>query len=138
MSNLASITVQSLSRKCSNCGHYGASLVCKVAACTRIYHFPCATAAGAFQDAKTITMFCNQHLGQVPLLCESKLKFSKDLMLIFIYNFFYSYQWCNLHNLLCYWRRFQFNVLFILWTTSSWSLCGVSAITRYQYFKIIF
>lgn len=72
MSNLASVIVQSLSRKCSNCGHYGASLVCKVASCTRQYHFPCATASGAFQDSKTVSLFCSQHLGQVPLLCDCK------------------------------------------------------------------
>lgn len=72
MTNLASLVVQSLSRKCTNCGHYGASLICKVASCNRIYHFPCATAAGAFQDSKSISLFCNLHLAQVPLMYDCK------------------------------------------------------------------
>lgn len=72
MDNVASVVSHSVSRKCSSCGHFGASLICRVASCPRLYHFPCATAAGAFQDAKTTSMFCSQHLGQVPSFRDCK------------------------------------------------------------------
>lgn len=73
LDNVATVVSESISRKCSNCGHFGASLICRVAGCPRLYHFPCATAAGAFQDVKTTSMFCSSHLGQVPLFCDCKL-----------------------------------------------------------------
>lgn len=43
---------------------------CKMDGCARIYHFPCGTASGAFQEVTTLTMYCSQHLAHVPLACE--------------------------------------------------------------------
>ncbi|XP_046742436.1 histone-lysine N-methyltransferase 2C-like isoform X3 [Diprion similis] len=60
--------VMGSSRRCAYCSHYGASIPCKVGSCNRYFHLPCAAASGCFQDIKTFTLFCSQHLGQVPLL----------------------------------------------------------------------
>lgn len=72
LDNVGPAVLYSSSKKCSYCNHYGASLICKMEGCSRIYHFPCATASGAFQELSTRTLYCNQHLGQVPLVCECK------------------------------------------------------------------
>lgn len=37
-----------------------------------MFHYPCATASGAFQELGTLTVLCSQHISQVPILCESK------------------------------------------------------------------
>ncbi|XP_024945171.1 histone-lysine N-methyltransferase 2C isoform X3 [Cephus cinctus] len=60
--------VQASSRRCAYCSHYGAGIPCKVGSCNRYFHLPCAAASGCFQDIKTLSLFCSQHLGQVPLL----------------------------------------------------------------------
>lgn len=72
MDNVGPTVLHSSSKKCSHCNHYGGSLVCKMEGCSKIYHFPCATASGAFQELSTTTLYCNQHLNQVPIVCESK------------------------------------------------------------------
>lgn len=69
LSNVSSILKQSLSRKCSFCNHYGASVSCKLT-CSRTFHLPCVAASGSFQVYQTSTIFCVDHLGQVPLHCE--------------------------------------------------------------------
>lgn len=42
----------------------------QVGSCNRYFHLPCAAASSSFQDTKTLSLFCSQHLGQVPLLCK--------------------------------------------------------------------
>ncbi|KAJ8921946.1 hypothetical protein NQ315_008580 [Exocentrus adspersus] len=71
--NVGPVVLQSSSKKCSFCNHYGASLTCNMEGCTKIYHFPCATASGAFQELISLTTFCSNHLGQVVMLCESSV-----------------------------------------------------------------
>ncbi|XP_023312429.1 histone-lysine N-methyltransferase 2C isoform X6 [Anoplophora glabripennis] len=71
--NVGPVVLQSSSKKCSFCNHYGASLMCNMEGCTKIYHFPCATASGAFQELISLTTFCSSHLGQVAMLCESSV-----------------------------------------------------------------
>lgn len=68
LQNVGPVVVQSSSRKCASCNHFGASIPCRVGACNRYFHFACAAGSGAFQDIKRYSLFCNQHLGQVPLL----------------------------------------------------------------------
>lgn len=67
LENVGPVILQSISRKCASCNHFGASMPCRVTSCTKFFHFPCAAASGAFQDIQSYTLFCNQHLGQVPL-----------------------------------------------------------------------
>ncbi|CAG9863833.1 unnamed protein product [Phyllotreta striolata] len=69
--NVGPVVSQSSSKKCSFCNHYGASLTCDVDKCTKTYHFPCATAAGAFQDVSSLTTLCNDHYGQVAMLTDA-------------------------------------------------------------------
>lgn len=71
--NVGPSLLLSISRKCTFCNHYGASAACKMEGCTRIFHFPCATASGAFQELRSCSLYCNLHLSQVALKCESKL-----------------------------------------------------------------
>lgn len=70
LENVDQVVLDSSSKKCSFCNHFGASLVCKMDSCSKIFHFPCATASGAFQELSSLTTFCSQHLGQATLSCE--------------------------------------------------------------------
>lgn len=72
LSGISPILQQSLNRKCSFCNHYGASSDCKMS-CPKAYHFPCVAASGSFQDSQTTSVFCKDHLGQVPLVCKLKI-----------------------------------------------------------------
>uniref|UniRef100_A0A8W7PV76 PHD-type domain-containing protein n=1 Tax=Anopheles coluzzii TaxID=1518534 RepID=A0A8W7PV76_ANOCL len=72
LSNLELMVVQSLSRRCHFCTHYGASLSCKMS-CPKWYHFPCVAASGGFQVIQTYNIFCKEHLGQVPLVCAEDI-----------------------------------------------------------------
>lgn len=69
LSGVSPVLQQSLNRKCSYCNHYGASATCKMT-CQKAFHFPCIAASGSFQVNQTCIVFCNDHLGQVPLVCE--------------------------------------------------------------------
>ncbi|XP_063909689.1 histone-lysine N-methyltransferase 2C-like isoform X2 [Zophobas morio] len=71
LENVGPAVLQSSSRKCSFCNHYGASILCKVEGCTKVFHFPCATASGAFQVLNSLTLFCSNHIGQASLECEN-------------------------------------------------------------------
>ncbi|ERL89633.1 hypothetical protein D910_06998 [Dendroctonus ponderosae] len=73
LENVGPIVLKSSSQKCSFCNHFGASLNCAAPGCSRSFHFPCATASGAFQDLPTRQVFCNGHLGEAALCCESAL-----------------------------------------------------------------
>ncbi|XP_063062990.1 histone-lysine N-methyltransferase 2C isoform X3 [Engraulis encrasicolus] len=56
---------------CAYCKRLGASIKCCESGCVRSYHFPCAAAAGAFQDSRQYTLHCPDHL-------EHALTHSKD------------------------------------------------------------
>lgn len=70
LENVGPVVLESSSRKCSFCNHFGASVTCKMDGCAKVYHYPCATASGAFQELSSLTMFCNNHTGQATLQCE--------------------------------------------------------------------
>lgn len=72
LENVDVVLLHSISKKCFHCNHFGASLVCKVEGCTKMFHYPCATASGAFQELSTVTVLCSQHISQVPSECECK------------------------------------------------------------------
>ncbi|XP_044258429.1 histone-lysine N-methyltransferase 2C-like isoform X2 [Tribolium madens] len=76
LENVGPAVLQSSSRKCSFCNHNGASILCKVEGCTKVYHFPCATASGAFQVLNLLALFCSNHIGQASLECENSVCFS--------------------------------------------------------------
>uniref|UniRef100_A0A2C9KCS1 Uncharacterized protein n=1 Tax=Biomphalaria glabrata TaxID=6526 RepID=A0A2C9KCS1_BIOGL len=53
-----------LSHRCSYCRKFGASILCCVPDCGKRFHFPCASAGGCFQDAKTVSLLCPEHIDQ--------------------------------------------------------------------------
>ena len=70
--NYGPVVVQALSRRCTFCARFGASIICSFSQsqtnCNLYFHFPCSLAAGGFMDNKTKTLICSLHLDQVPLL----------------------------------------------------------------------
>lgn len=68
--------MHSISKKCSHCNHFGASLTCKADGCNRMFHYPCATASGAFQELQSLTVYCSQHLNFVASTCDSSVCYS--------------------------------------------------------------
>ncbi|KAM6106289.1 histone-lysine N-methyltransferase 2D [Pterocles gutturalis] len=53
-----------ISQKCEHCRRLGATIPCRAAGCPRLYHFPCAAAAGCFQSMKTLRLLCSEHAGE--------------------------------------------------------------------------
>ncbi|XP_051538392.1 histone-lysine N-methyltransferase 2C-like isoform X2 [Myxocyprinus asiaticus] len=49
---------------CAYCKRLGASIKCCEESCGRSYHYPCAAAAGTFQDIKRYTLLCPDHIQQ--------------------------------------------------------------------------
>lgn len=47
-------------------------MVCKMS-CPKYYHLPCISASGGFQIFQNHTVFCKEHLGQVPLVCTEDI-----------------------------------------------------------------
>jgi hypothetical protein len=39
--------------------------------CPKFFHFPCVAAAQGFQIMQSNISFCKEHLGQVPLVCNT-------------------------------------------------------------------
>lgn len=72
LSNVAASVLQSLSRKCTFCNRFGASLACKMV-CPKYFHLPCITASGGFQIIQNYRIFCKEHLGQVPFNCSEDI-----------------------------------------------------------------
>ncbi|KAG5268701.1 hypothetical protein AALO_G00215440 [Alosa alosa] len=56
---------------CAYCKRLGASIKCCEGGCCRSYHFPCAAAAGTFQDCKRYTLLCPDHLEQALHRCDT-------------------------------------------------------------------
>ncbi|CBY36242.1 unnamed protein product [Oikopleura dioica] len=70
----------SLSQKCSYCQNYGASVRCKVSNCSSFYHYPCAVASGAFQDAASCSVLCApEHRHQARLIDPSGCEFCSQV-----------------------------------------------------------
>lgn len=70
LDNIPASVSLSLARKCTFCNKFGASITCKMS-CAKYFHLPCVAAAGGFQIIQNFTIFCKEHVDQVPLVCES-------------------------------------------------------------------
>lgn len=46
---------------CAYCKRLGASIKCCAEGCAQLYHYPCAGAAGTFQDIRTLSLLCPEH-----------------------------------------------------------------------------
>ncbi|XP_069770918.1 histone-lysine N-methyltransferase 2C isoform X4 [Narcine bancroftii] len=53
-------------KRCAYCKHLGATIKCSEVSCNQLYHHPCAAAAGTFQDMRTLTLLCPEHIDQAP------------------------------------------------------------------------
>ncbi|XP_077869300.1 histone-lysine N-methyltransferase 2C-like, partial [Saccoglossus kowalevskii] len=62
--NVDKAVFSGISQRCSYCKKYGATVVCRVHRCAKIYHYPCAASSGAFQEIKDMLLFCPDHLDQ--------------------------------------------------------------------------
>ncbi|XP_041698132.1 histone-lysine N-methyltransferase 2C isoform X5 [Coregonus clupeaformis] len=47
---------------CAYCKRLGASIKCCAEGCARLYHYPCAGAAGTFQDIRSLSLLCSDHI----------------------------------------------------------------------------
>ncbi|XP_030629549.1 histone-lysine N-methyltransferase 2C [Chanos chanos] len=47
---------------CAYCKRLGASIKCCEEGCDRLYHYPCAGAAGTFQDFRKLSLLCTEHI----------------------------------------------------------------------------
>lgn len=47
---------------CAYCKRLGASVKCCAEGCAQLYHFPCAGAAGTFQDIRSLSLLCPEHV----------------------------------------------------------------------------
>lgn len=46
---------------CAYCKRLGASIKCCAEGCAQLYHYPCAGAAGTFQDIRSFSLLCPEH-----------------------------------------------------------------------------
>ncbi|XP_028327720.1 histone-lysine N-methyltransferase 2C isoform X3 [Gouania willdenowi] len=60
-------------KHCAYCKRLGASMKCCADGCAHLYHYPCAGAAGTFQDIRSLLLLCPQH---VPLALH---KFAEEV-----------------------------------------------------------
>ncbi|MGH0158155.1 UNVERIFIED_CONTAM: hypothetical protein FKN15_035045 [Acipenser sinensis] len=56
---------------CAYCKRLGATIKCCEEKCSRLYHYPCAAAAGTFQDIRSHTLLCPEHIEQATGRCKS-------------------------------------------------------------------
>ena len=60
---------------CAYCKRLGASIKCCAEGCVQLYHYPCAGAAGTFQDIRSLSLLCPEHIE----LAINKCKFGQIL-----------------------------------------------------------
>ncbi|MGH0171528.1 UNVERIFIED_CONTAM: hypothetical protein FKN15_061519 [Acipenser sinensis] len=56
---------------CAYCKRLGATIKCCEEKCSRLYHYPCAAAAGTFQDIRSHTLLCPEHIEQATVKDEA-------------------------------------------------------------------
>ncbi|KAG7526834.1 histone-lysine N-methyltransferase 2C-like isoform X3 [Solea senegalensis] len=49
-------------KHCAYCKRLGASIKCCAEGCAQHYHYPCAGAAGTFQDIRSLSLLCPEHI----------------------------------------------------------------------------
>nr|XP_005162602.1 histone-lysine N-methyltransferase 2C isoform X1 [Danio rerio] len=59
---------------CAYCKRLGASIKCCEESCGRSFHYPCAAAAGTFQDIKTYTLLCPDYIQQALVRSKDGVK----------------------------------------------------------------
>ncbi|XP_035658286.1 histone-lysine N-methyltransferase 2C-like [Branchiostoma floridae] len=69
--NVDKAVFSGITQKCSYCKRFGATILCRNAKCNRLFHYPCAAGAGAFQDIKTMSLLCPEHLEEAETIGEN-------------------------------------------------------------------
>ncbi|XP_041040301.1 histone-lysine N-methyltransferase 2C isoform X6 [Carcharodon carcharias] len=64
--NVDKAVLSGITEHCAYCKHLGATIKCSEVKCNQLYHYPCAAGAGTFQDIKTLTLLCPEHIDQAP------------------------------------------------------------------------
>ena len=125
--NVPQVVQQSLTRKCTFCSRYGASLTCKMA-CSKYFHLPCVAAAGGFQIIQSCSSFCKEHLGQVPLVCAYN-GFAVWILYLLINECFRLNGRYKLSHMLWSRRCWESNDVQLVWRSLSWIVhwCGSAA-----------
>ncbi|TRY85076.1 hypothetical protein DNTS_020863, partial [Danionella cerebrum] len=59
---------------CAYCKRLGASIKCCEESCGRSFHYPCAAAAGSFQDIKAYSLLCPDHIQQALVRSKDGVK----------------------------------------------------------------
>ncbi|XP_043083004.1 histone-lysine N-methyltransferase 2C-like [Puntigrus tetrazona] len=59
---------------CAYCKRLGASIKCCEESCGRSFHYPCAAAAGTFQDIKAYTLLCPDHIQRALVRSKDEVK----------------------------------------------------------------
>ncbi|KAL0966145.1 hypothetical protein UPYG_G00291500 [Umbra pygmaea] len=60
--NVDRAVISGSTEHCAYCKRLGASIKCCADGCARLYHYPCAGAAGTFQDIRSLSLLCPDHL----------------------------------------------------------------------------
>lgn len=68
LENVPELILESLMRRCTYCGHLGASAPCTYTNCLKFFHYPCIFASASFQEMSVPALICNSHLDHVPLM----------------------------------------------------------------------
>ncbi|XP_066300292.1 histone-lysine N-methyltransferase 2C-like isoform X1 [Branchiostoma lanceolatum] len=69
--NVDKAVFSGITQKCSYCKRFGATILCRNAKCNKLFHYPCAAGAGAFQDIKTMSLLCPEHLEEAETIGEN-------------------------------------------------------------------
>ncbi|XP_070535365.1 histone-lysine N-methyltransferase 2C-like [Ptychodera flava] len=70
--NVDKAVLSGISQVCSYCKKHGATIVCRMVKCNKMYHYPCAASSGAFQEIKDMSLFCPDHLDQAEAIAEEE------------------------------------------------------------------
>uniref|UniRef100_UPI00398F2E3E histone-lysine N-methyltransferase 2C n=1 Tax=Pristiophorus japonicus TaxID=55135 RepID=UPI00398F2E3E len=64
--NVDKAVLSGITEHCVYCKHLGATIKCSEVKCNQLYHYPCAAGAGTFQDIRTLSLLCPEHIDQAP------------------------------------------------------------------------
>ncbi|XP_052804919.1 histone-lysine N-methyltransferase 2D-like isoform X3 [Mya arenaria] len=70
LTEVDSAVLTGLTQKCSYCLRFGATIRCRQPHCSKMYHYPCASGGGCFQDMKTLSLLCQEHCDEAHALGE--------------------------------------------------------------------
>lgn len=70
---------------CAYCKRLGASIKCCAEGCAQLYHYPCAGAAGTFQDIRSLSLLCPEHHELAVDKCTTRMSLNR-MTVCFLFN----------------------------------------------------